>query len=89
MGMSIEDIATKMRMLAYEIGGSHHSPKEAEKILIELADELSDINVNMSIKLHAVDKQFTGVTENYRNIYLRQENIKENMNDNNGIKADS
>lgn len=86
MGMTIEDIATKMRMLAYEIGGNHHSPKEAEKILIELADELSEVNINMSIKLNKclneVDDKFTGISENYRFIHLRQKNIKEQTDGN-------
>ena len=79
--MTIEDIAAEMRKLAMEIGGEHHSPKEAEKLLNDLADELAEININMSIKLNKclkeVDDDFTGVTDGYRFLYLRQKNIKE------------
>lgn len=79
--MSIENIATKMRVLASEIGGNHHSMKEAEDLLNKLADELSEVNMNMSVRLHnAIDEAdgLSGINDNYRFLYQRQKNIKEN-----------
>ena len=79
--MSIENIATKMRVLASEIGGNHHSLKEAEDLLNKLADELSEVNMNMSVRLHnAIDEAdgLSGINDNYRFLYQRQKNIKEN-----------
>lgn len=79
MENTIENIATKMRMLAAEIGGNHHSPKEAEKLLAELADDLSEVNINMSIKLHsAVNEidEITGISDRYRFWYQKAKNIK-------------
>lgn len=81
MKMTIEDIATEMRKLAWEIGGNHHSPKEAEEILIRLANQLSELNMNMSIKLNScineVNDNFMGISKEHRFLYLRHENIKE------------
>lgn len=85
MEMTIENIATKMRTLASEIGGNHHSPKEAEKILNILADELSEVNMNISIRLHDAIKEsdeLSGINDSYRFLYQRQENIKENEDGN-------
>lgn len=80
MGMKIENIATKMRVLASEIGGNHHSLKEAEDLLNKLADELSEVNMNMSIILHnAIDEadELSGIYDSYRFLYQRQKNMKE------------
>ena len=85
MGMSIENIATKMRALASEIGGKHHSPEEAQDLLNKLADELSEVNMNISIRLHnAIDEAdgLLGINDSYRFSYQRQKNIKENENGN-------
>lgn len=84
MGNSIENIATKMRALASEIGGNHFSPKEAEKILNVLADDLSEVNMNISIRLHdAINEAdgLLGIDDSYRFLYQRQKNIKENEYD--------
>lgn len=81
MENSIENIATKMRALASEIGGNHHSPEEAQDLLNKLADELSEVNMNISIRLHdAIDEAdgLLGVDDSYRFLYQRQKNIKEN-----------
>ena len=81
MGMSIENIATKMRTLAFEIGGNHHSSEEAQDLLNKLADELSEVNMNISIRLHdAINEAdgLLGINDNYRFLYQRQKNIKEN-----------
>lgn len=79
--MTIENIAKKMRVLANEIGGEHHSPKEAEQLLNELADELSETNIQMSIKLHKcleeIDNDYSDIDDDFRLLYLRQKNIKE------------
>ena len=79
--MTIENRVTKMRMLASEIGGEHHTPKEAEKLLNELADELSETNIQMSIKLHKcleeIDNDYSDIDDCARFLYLRQKNIKE------------
>ncbi len=83
--MTIENIATKMRVLASEIGGNHHSLEEAEDLLNKLADELSEVNMDMSIRLHnAIDEAdgLSGINDNYRFIYKRQKNIKENEDGN-------
>ena len=81
MGMTIEDIATQMRRLAWEIGGNHHSSKEAEEILIRLANQLSEVNMDMSIKLNScmdeVNDNFMGISKEHRFLYLRHKNIKE------------
>ncbi len=87
MEMTIENIATKMRDLAAEIGGNHHSPKEAEKILNALADDLSEVNMNISIRLHdAINEAdgLLGINDSCRFLYQRQKNIKENKNRNDG-----
>ena len=81
MEMTIEDIATKMRVLASEIGGNHHSLEEAQDLLNKLADELSEVNMNISIRLHdAINDAdgLLGIDDNYRFLYQRQKNIKEN-----------
>ena len=80
MGMTIENIATKMRTLASEIGGNHHSLEEAQDLLNKLADELSEVNMNMSIRLHDAIKEadgLSGINDSYRFLYQRQKNIKE------------
>lgn len=80
MGMTIENIATKMRVLASEIGGNHHSSEEAEDLLNKLADELSEVNMNISIRLHdAINEAdgLSGINDSYRFLYRRQKNIKE------------
>lgn len=84
--MTIDEVAGKMKMLAAEIGGNHHSPKEAEKILKELAYELDDININMSLALNEclkeADNVFTGVTESYRRLTLKERSYKEVRHEN-------
>ena len=85
MEMSIENIATKMRALASEIGGNHHSLEEAQDLLNELADDLSEVNMNISIRLHdAINEAdgLLGINDSYRFLYQRHKNIKENENDN-------
>ena len=85
MGMSIENIATKMRVLASEIGGYHHSREEAQDLLNKLADELSEVNMNISIRLHdAIDgaDELLGINDKYRFLYRRQKNIEENEDGN-------
>ena len=85
MGNSIENIATKMRVLASEIGGNHHSLEEAQDLLNKLADELSEANMNLSIRLHdAINEAdgLLGIDDNYRFLYQRQKNIKGNENGN-------
>lgn len=81
MENSIENIATKMRALASEIRGNHHSPEEAQDLLNKLADELSEVNMNIFIRLHdAIDEAdgLLGIDDSYRFLYQRQKNIKEN-----------
>lgn len=88
MEMTIENIATKMRVLASEIGGNHYSPEEAEKLLNILADELSEANMIMSIQLHKAMKfadALSGIDDSYRFLYQRQKNIKENEDGNNSL----
>ena len=79
---TINDIATKLRMLAAEVGGDHHTNKETEKILNELAKDLDNVNINLSIDINKaisdIDAKYTGVSEQYRFLTLRQRNIKEN-----------
>lgn len=43
MDDNINTIATDMRMLAAEIGGDHHSNKESEKLLLDLAGRLDKV----------------------------------------------
>ena len=83
MENSIENIATKMRVLASEIGGNHHSLEEAQDLLNELADDLSEVNMNISIRLHdAINEAdgLLGINDSYRFLYQRHKNIKENEN---------
>lgn len=80
MGITIENIATEMRVLASEIGGNHHSLKEAEDLLNKLADELSEVNMDISIRLHdAINDAdgLLGINDSYRFLYQRHKNIKE------------
>lgn len=85
--MTIDELAGKMKMLAAEIGGNHHTPKEAEKILKDLADELDDININMSLMLNEclkeADNVFTGVSERSRWLTLKERSYKEVRNEDN------
>lgn len=81
MRMTINNIATEMRVLASEIGGNHHSLEEAEDLLNKLADELSEVNMNISIRLHDSINEadgLSGINDSYRLLYRRQKNIKEN-----------
>ena len=85
MGNSIENIATKMRVLASEIGGNHYSLEESQDLLNKLADELSEVNMNISIRLHDAMNEadgLLGIDDSYRFLYQRQKNIKENENGN-------
>ena len=45
---NIEDIATKMRILANNIGGDHLTNKETEVELYKLADALSVYNMHVN-----------------------------------------
>ncbi len=83
--MAIENIATKMRALASEIGGNHHTPEEAQDLLNKLADELSEVNMDISIRLHDTINEadgLLGIDDNYRFLYQKQKNIKENGDSN-------
>lgn len=77
---TIEDVSTCMRSLASEIGGSHHSPEKAEMLLRNLADRLSEINMQMHLTMHESFK-YQGISDDYRKRYLRQQNIKEYENE--------
>ena len=78
---TIIEITTRLRALAAEVGGDHHTNKETEKLLNEIARELDDINVNMSIDINKavakMDAKYTGVSERYRFLVLKERNIKE------------
>ena len=78
---NIEQIATDMRCLAQEIGGEHHTFKESERLLKELADELSNVNMEFSLKIHELfdkDDVYTGITDNARFDERKQRNINSN-----------
>ena len=78
---TIIEITTRLRVLAAEVGGDHHTNKETEKLLNEIARELEDINVNLSIVINKavaeMDAKYTGVSEQYRFLTLKERNIKE------------
>ena len=74
---TIEDVATHMRILASEIGGCHHSSEEAECLINELANKLSDLNMHLNINVNR-SLDICGISDSYRRRYLRQQNIKEN-----------
>lgn len=78
---TIEDIATNMRMLASEIGGNHHTNKESEEILNNLADMLSTSNMQIALMVDAMKNQVkenTGIRDEHLRLFLRQQNIKKN-----------
>ena len=81
---TIIEITTRLRVLAAEVGGDHHTNKETEKLLNEIARELDDINVNMSIDINKavaeMDAKYTGVSEQYRFLTLKEKNIQEHAN---------
>ena len=78
---TIIEITTRLRTLAAEVGGDHHTNKETEELLNEIASELENINVSMSIDINKavaeMDAKYTGVTERYRFLTLKERNIKE------------
>ena len=55
MDDNINNIATDMRMLAAEIGGDHHSNKEAEKLLLDLAERLDKVGYDTML---LIDRTF-------------------------------
>ena len=44
--MNLLKIAGRIRRIANEVAGNHHSPEETESLLLNIADELDDIAIN-------------------------------------------
>lgn len=73
---SIRQITTNLRALAYEIGGSHHTPKESEELLMNFADRLDDIGYELITESRRFET-ISGVSRKGYELYLRQKNIEE------------
>lgn len=76
MQESIQQIATNLRVLACEIGGNHHTPKESEALLMNLADRLDDIGYELITESRRFET-ISGVSRKGYELYLRQKNIEE------------
>ena len=81
MDDNINNIATDMRMLAAEIGGDHHSNKEAEKLLLDLAKRLDKVGYDTIL---LIDRTFrdsmllTGHSMHDIDLIKRQNAIRDN-----------
>lgn len=73
---SIRQIATNLRVLACEIGGNHHTPKESEELLMNFADRLDDIGYELITESRRFET-ISGVSRKGYELYLRQKNIEE------------
>lgn len=79
--MTLNEISVRMKVLADECGGNHHTGKEAEEILNSLARELDDVALAITVATdahYAKVRECTGRTEWSVREFLRQENIRQN-----------
>lgn len=79
--MTLNEISVRMKVLADECGGNHHTGKETEEILNSLARELDNVALAITVATdsHYVKiREFTGRTERCVRIFLREENIRQN-----------
>lgn len=75
MADNLEDIATNLRRYAYECGGEHHTPKEIEKYLKEVANEISEMTYQTT-KLIEVSRSLLGVSNSALALWERQNHIE-------------
>jgi len=75
--MTLNDISTKLNMLAAEVGGNHHTNKETEQLLRDLSDEVYKLSFEIRKSLAAV-VPFTGITDKHFELGLRHEDMEEN-----------
>lgn len=77
--MNINEICTELRVYAAECGGEHHTPKEIEAKLKELAEELQQIAYDMKaagLGYAKVNESFTGITNEHYRLYMAAESFK-------------
>ena len=75
---TLNDISTKLNVLASEVGGCHLSNEEIEEALHNISKEV--FNLAFEIRKNAdVILPFLGISENVYRILLRKENIKQNQ----------
>ena len=72
---TLNDIATKLNVLAAEVGGDHVPNKETEKQLREISKEVFDLAFEIRKSVDTV-LPYLGISDRTYKSLLRQENIK-------------
>ena len=72
---TLNDIATKLNVLAAEVGGDHIPNKETEKMLREISEEVFDLAFEIR-KSADIVLPFLGISDRTYKSLLRKENIK-------------
>ena len=72
---TLQGIATNLRQYADECGGEHHTPKEIEKYLNEVANEISEIGYETT-KLIESTRIYLGVSNKAYELWERQNHIE-------------
>ena len=68
---TLQDIATHLRRYAAACGGEHHTPKEIEKYLNEVANEISEM-LYQTTKLIEVSRSLLGISNSALELWERQ-----------------
>lgn len=74
---TLNDISTKLNVLASEVGGGHLSNEKIEETLRDISKEVFDLAFKIRKSADAV-LPFLGISEYTYGILLRQENIEQN-----------
>ena len=74
--MTINDIAVEIKRIAEYAGGGHLTNKEIESELVKIANNLDEVNMELSIMLAINTKKaeinYLGTTQRGRERYLRE-----------------
>ena len=71
----LNEIATNLRRYAAECGGEHHTPKEIEKYLNEVANEINEIAYQTTVLIED-SRQYLGVSNRFFELMERQSHIE-------------
>jgi hypothetical protein len=74
---TLNDISTKLNILASEVGGGHLSNEKIEETLRDISKEVFDLAFKIR-KSADIVLPFLGISERTYRILLRQENIEQN-----------